>query len=108
MPAGSPIAQVAEESGELGDGSRNNDSTVQPRAAASASAAAVDATSRPISIALTPARESPARRASAACDEPRRARYARTSLFSFVSGAMIVPCSGSIVPRGGFLYDHGS
>ena len=71
-------------------GSRNSDSTVQPRAAASASAAAVDGTSRPVSIALIPARDSPDRRASSACDHPSRVRISLTSFSSIGSSAMIV------------------
>ena len=81
----------AQSASSLLRGSRKSDSTVQPKAADSASAAAVEGTSRPISIALTPARERPDRRASSSCDQPRLTRNARTSLSSLTSFAMIVP-----------------
>ena len=66
-------------------GSRNSASTVHPIAAASASAAAVEGTSRPVSIALMPARDRPDRLASSSCDQPSRIRWARTSLSSMES-----------------------
>ena len=61
-----------------------------------ARAAAVEGMSRPISIALTPARERPARWDNSSCDQPRRERRSRSVvckewLDTMVSiGAMIV------------------
>ena len=63
---------------------------MQPMADASESAAAVEGTSRPVSIALMPARESRDRLASSSCDQPSFVRDARTLLSNIDSSAMIV------------------
>ena len=60
---GSPRGSHAQRASAAGEGGRRNrSSTRQPNADASASAAVVEGTSRPVSIALTPARQAGAAR----------------------------------------------
>jgi hypothetical protein len=57
-------------------------STRHPNAIASDKAAAAEGTRRFVSIALTPAREMPARRANSSWDQPLLIRYAQSRFCS--------------------------
>jgi hypothetical protein len=80
---------------------------VHPNAAASAKAATVDGTRRPVSIALMPARDSPERRASSSCDQPNRLRNDRTEFSSIDHLARIRSNLDTIVSGMEMRYNHG-